>query len=619
MAKPRFGAKNDKKKVVGKLRKTQLITTFGSGAIADMPDYSVVIAGYDYWKDKSPVLHELNLERLLKVSYFKEPYVSDTQDDNMKPDVPAFRFPYWHFCPDPNCGRLMPYWNFGSAEDHNSCAHGHPKRNIVPSRFIVACVNGHLEDFPYDWWVHYGDFSKCPPEKHRGALRIKFSDETGGLESIIVKCTACGKSRTMAGSMSKDALRGYSCRGKRPWLGIKKEYNDPTPCAAQLRVLQRGASNVYFPITAGALTIPPWSSRIQQEIASKWDSIKSVLEKQPDESILKTVVNAVFYSLLKTEICTEDELLSEIRKRYNGSDSKNYTKQNLMEDEYRVFCGGDYDEPDDVQFKIVRTEVPDFLTDYIEDIVLAKRLREVLALRGFRRITPEQPNPDDERFRAYHLESDCVPLGADKLEWLPAIEMLGEGIFIKLREEALEEWEETFEQEYLPMRERLRQSNVGCDNFSARYVLLHTLAHLLIRQLSLECGYSGAAIKERIYSTYPDSDVKMAGILLCTSSSDSDGSLGGLVRKGLPDSFGILFENMLQEASWCSSDPICIDSHAQGYDSLNYSACHACTLLPETSCEMRNCLLDRAAVVGTLTCRRRGFFGDLLNDSELSR
>lgn len=185
-------------------------------------------------------------------------------------------------------------------------------------------------------------------------------------------------------------------------------------------------------------------------------------------------------------------------------------------------------------------------------------------------------------------------------------------MFIKIREDALEEWEDAFENEYQPMRTRLEHSNVGCENFSARYVLLHTLSHLLIRQLSLECGYSGASIKERIYSTYPESDVKMAGILLYTSSSDSDGSLGGLVRKGLPESFEMIFRNMLQEASWCSSDPICIESHAQGYDSLNYAACHACSLLPETSCEMRNCLLDRAAVVGTIKDRERGFFGALL-------
>ena len=229
MARLHFGANRDQakpKKVVGRLRKTQLITTFGNGSIVDMPDYSVIMAGSNYWKDNSPVLHEPNLEKLLKVSYFKEPFVSNSQDDEMTPDVPAFRFPYYHFCPDPNCGRLMPYWGFGDVTDR-SCANGHPKRNIVPSRFIAACVNGHLEDFPYEWWVHYGNFSECPSDKRNGALRISFSDETGGLDSIVIRCTACGKSRTMAGSMAKDALRGYSCHGKRPWLGSKKEYNDP--------------------------------------------------------------------------------------------------------------------------------------------------------------------------------------------------------------------------------------------------------------------------------------------------------------------------------------------------------------------------------------------------------
>lgn len=500
MARLHFGSNRDQakpKKVVGRLRKTQLITTFGNGSIVDMPDYSVIMAGANYWKDSSPVLHEPNLEKLLKVSHFKEPYVSNSQDDDMTPDVPAFRFPYYHFCPDPNCGRLMPYWGFGDVTDR-SCSNGHPKRNIVPSRFIAACTNGHLEDFPYEWWVHYGNFSECPSDKRNGALRISFSDETGGLDSIVIKCTACGKSRTMAGSMAKDALRGYSCYGKRPWLGSKKEYNDPVSCTAQLRALQRGASNVYFSMTASALTIPPWSSKVQQEIAVNWERIEPILASNPDDFTLKMVIQAVFQPLLVMQTCTIDELISEIKKRYNGGDGGEYTKQNLLEDEYRVFCMGDYDDPEDVQFRIARATVPEFLEDYIEDIVLAKRLREVLALRGFRRITPEQPNADDDRFKGYHLSGDCVPLSDVEMNWLPAIEMLGEGLFIKIREDALEEWEEAFEDKYQPMRDRLEHSNVGCENFSARYVLLHTLSHLLIRQLSLECGYSGASVSSQV-------------------------------------------------------------------------------------------------------------------------
>lgn len=596
----------EKKKVVGQLRRTQLVTTFGSGAIVDMPDYSVIIAATNYWKDASPILHEPNLEKLLKVSHFKQPYVSDNTEENYTPDIPAFRFPIMHFCPD--CGRLMPYWGFGS-ESGTKCSKCN--KSIVPSRFITACINGHMEDFPYRWWVHNGDFSECPMDEREDKLRISFSDETGGLESIVVTCTKCGNSRSMAGSMGRDALKGYRCKGKRPWIGLKATHNDPTPCTAPLRGLQRGASNVYFSQTASALTIPPLSSRLQQEIGNQWDGLSSVLDANPEEATLKAVIQGMFYQLLQTGIYTIDDIVREVRKRHDEDTGEEYTKQDLFEDEYQVFCLGNYEQPDDYQFRIESTDVPEVLSPFIEDVIMVKRLREVLALHGFRRISPEKPENGDERFSGYHLEEDCVPLSETPLNWYPGIEMLGEGIFIKLREDVLAAWEVANEDYYEPMKKRLEASNLECENFSPRYVLLHTLSHLLIRQLSVECGYSGASIKERIYSTYPDSNLKMSGILLYTSSSDSDGSLGGLVRNALPETFERVFRNLLQEASWCSSDPICIESKAQGYDSLNYAACHACTLLPETSCEMRNCLLDRGAVVGSILDRTRGFFGSL--------
>lgn len=597
-----------KRPVVGKLRRTQLVTTFGSGAIVDMPDYSVIIAATDYWNSKSPVLHEPNLEKMLKVSGFKEPYVTDNGSDKIQPDVPAFRFPLMHFCP--NCGKLMPYWGFGDDAGHvcRAC-----NKNIVPSRFVAACVNGHLEDFPYKWWVHYGNPSSCPAYEKDDRLKISFSDETGGLDSIIITCTACGKSRSMAGSLSRDALKGYHCRGKRPWIGLKKEHNDPKPCSAKLRGLQRGASNVYFSQTVSALTIPPWSNKINQKIDECWDSIREYLESDPDEKALKAAMKMNFSDFLnENPFYTVDDIVREISRRQQSDQSdSDYTQQKLYEDEYKVFGLRNYEQPDDVQFRIESTEVPEALSEYLEDVILVKRLREVLALKGFRRITPEKPETSDEIFQGYDLPDDCVPLSESPLNWYPGIEMLGEGIFIRLNEEKLSAWEQKNANHYSVMEERLQHSNVSCENFSARYVLLHTLSHLLIRQLSIECGYSGAAIKERIYSTYPDSTQQMAGILLYTSSSDADGSLGGLVRNGFPETFESVFQNMLEAASWCSSDPICIESTAQGYDSLNYAACHACTLLPETSCEKRNCLLDRGAVVGSIFDRSRGFFGEL--------
>ena len=150
------------------------------------------------------------------------------------------------------------------------------------------------------------------------------------------------------------------------------------------------------------------------------------------------------------------------------------------------------------------------------------------------------------------------------------------------------------------------------DENHPRYVLLHTLSHLLIRQLTSQCGYATASIKEKIYSTFVDEEFKMCGILIYTSATDTDGSLGGLVREGYSDRLQTTFENMLQESSWCSNDPLCVESTSQGFKGLNYAACHACTLLPETSCESMNCLLDRAAVVGTPDNIAVAFFESLL-------
>ena len=603
------GIVQSRKRVVGQLRRAQLVTTFGCGAIVDMPDYSVMIAATDYWNAKSPVLHEANLERLLNTEGFRQPYISEEDDGDFRSgerncDIPAFRFPVMHFCP--KCKRLMPFWAFGDDEGRkcNRC-----NANIIPTRFVAACVNGHIEDFPYNWWVHYGDFTKCAAGLKGSNLQISFSDESGGLDSIVIKCSACGAMRSMAGSMKWDSLKGYRCQGRRPWLGLRHEHNDPEPCRAKLRGLHRGDTGVYFPQTISALTIPPWSTQLAQLVDKEWSKLSYGLSADASDGDFASAARFVFGQLLDSGRYTLEAVVNQLKCRAGIKVSEDYTEQNLYEDEYKVLCVGHYEDDDDMQFHIEEADVAACLQPFFAKVVQVKRLREILALRGFRRLIPDPPDEDNmEAFPGYNLQYDIVPLSSKPLGWYPAIEMLGEGIFIQLNEESLRRWENKNFGYYDTMLDNLRNSNVSCENFSARYVLLHTLSHLLIRQLTLECGYAGASIKERIYSSYPDSDINMAGILLYTSSSDADGSLGGLVRNALPENMSRIVSSMLQEASWCSSDPICSESKNQGYASLNYAACHACTLLPETSCVMRNSLLDRYAVAGNVFNRNGGFF-----------
>lgn len=604
----KFGKKNDKKvskKSIGKLRRTQMITTFGTGSIVEMPEYTVIMGATDYWDNKSQRINEPSLQRLLGMKYFKEPYATESQNPRGNADIPAFRFPGMHFCP--KCGKLDNYRHFGDPKNKKCISCG---RTLVPSRFVVACINGHLEDFPFEWWVHFGNPGGCrEPENHHKTC-IEFMNNTGGLASIVIKCKICGKTRSMEGCMNQNALKGYHCRGKRPWIGFKNEFNDPETCEASMRALQRGASNVYFSITQSALTIPPWSSKIQCLLDDKWDSIQNGIDQNLDDSFMSKFIQMLFKPVLDTGVYDVEDFMKEINRRrgIETEDGDPFTEHMMYEDEYKALCSGyvsdDEEEPEQFQAEI--TDVSPYLEDYLDEVVLVKRLREVMALRGFRRVIPNPPENDDTCINEF------TPVWNKPQCWLPAIEMRGEGIFIVLNEDRIKKWEVQNEDRYEDMKQRLGRYNIGKGMFSARYVLLHTLSHLLIRQLTIDCGYQEAALKERIYSSYPESNMEMAGILIYTSSSDSDGSLGGLVRQGESDLLETTIRNVLQEASWCSSDPLCIESKAQGFNALNYAACHACTLLPETSCEARNCLLDRASIVGKTSEHGVGFFEDLI-------
>ena len=416
--------------------------------------------------------------------------------------------------------------------------------------------------------------------------------------------------------MSRGALAGYKCHGKRPWVGVKKEANDPIECEAPMQTLQRGASNVYFSMTQSVLTIPPWSKKLNQTILRNGQLIRNAFLNGMDETHKQAAIELLFAKEIQSGQYTTDQILREIYRTYpeltpeGEIPEESITRESLFEDEYKALCSETDDDSSEI-FNTEEAEIPDHFRKFISQVVLVKRLQEVMVLEGFRRITPNRPTDDDDP-RVLGANNDFTPVSKDPLDWLPAVRLYGEGIFIRFDNEKLEAWEGKIGNRYDEMQERLGKDTIGNGKFSPRYVLLHTFSHLLIRQLTTKCGYSSSAIKERIYSTYPERSLHMEGILIYTSSSDSDGSLGGLVRQGETDELDDTILNLLQEATWCSSDPLCIESKQQGYKALNYAACHACTLLPETSCEARNCLLDRVAVVGKESDRSLGFFGGIL-------
>jgi hypothetical protein len=233
------------------------------------------------------------------------------------------------------------------------------------------------------------------------------------------------------------------------------------------------------------------------------------------------------------------------------------------------------------------------LENLIDKLVLVPRLREVRVLRGFHRIQPG----DDEKL--VHASLTPYP------KWMPGIEVFGEGIFISFSEKAIVSWEKEYKnaigKRIDAMNNRHKESVLSfLPEPTPRFVMLHTLAHLLILQLSFECGYAAASLRERIYSAEPGSESgPMAGFLIYTADSDSEGSLGGLVRQGSPDRLIPTLLTALERGSWCSSDPICRELAGQGLQGLNRAACHCCSLIAETSCTGFNTLLDRMILLGS--------------------
>ena len=143
-----------------------------------------------------------------------------------------------------------------------------------------------------------------------------------------------------------------------------------------------------------------------------------------------------------------------------------------------------------------------------------------------------------------------------------------------------------------------------------RLVLLHSLAHALMRQIVLDCGYTAASVRERLYSRQPGEEGgPMAGILLYTAAPDSEGTLGGLVELGDPLTLGRHLQQALESMRLCASDPLCSehrpDTHGRG---IHGACCHACQFSPETSCERGNRYLDRSVLVNTFSARGTAFF-----------
>ena len=411
----------------------------------------------------------------------------------------------------------------------------------------------------------------------------------------------------MDGAFSPHAMRELDvcCSGRRPWLSGATER-----CFGKLpAVVQRGASNLYFAAIESALSIPPWDDQLQVAIGEYWAQILSAPTPEHRAKVVELILMPIWEGPE-----TPDELKQKNDDRIALLNAQ--TPDMLRFQEYLTLKTTQNTTEEKSELFLRFEPLPEGLRQHVGHITQVARLREVRALYGFSRINP----PSGPMGKA-----KVTPLSKSPKHWLPAVEVRGEGIFITLAEERLREWEAREpvrrraaaldHQNRQEIRERLGDDAEPRFPITARYVLIHTLSHLLMRELALECGYSTSSLRERLY--VDAGELGMCGVLIFTATSDADGTLGGLVQQGRPDRIEALVRSAVDGARWCSSDPLCMTGIVSLSNGLNGAACHSCTLAPETSCETFNHFLDRALIVGIPGDERLqedqqvGFFADL--------
>lgn len=629
-------------------RKSQGVVPFGVGAVIDFAEESLMAAGLDAWPIEwadaagkvatyetcrvvdGRLAARLTSELGRRIDFFLTPNEApDIANFSVaarpeRQEMPFVRFPQWYFCP--RCRKLKKLaWNAKSKSELLRCDNtgrrtdgsGEPCGNfkqtyrrpkLSPVRFVVACERGHISDFPWSEWAHSRSDAVCA--NREGSLYLS-STVAAGLAGVRVECTSCGARRSMAGAFQKDIMRDIvgTCSGHRPWLGP----NGAVPCTETPQTIQRGASNAYFAKVASSILIPPYSVRIQQLLdrPDVWSEIEAMptvegqlyepllrvkaqnLGEDPD-AFIRAVAERLAAKQKAADSASPPEDTSELAYRY--AEYKAYLGQRPPAQERHDF---------DIRAVAANSYAAWFRT-YFDQVVLVTRLRETRVLTGFSRLMPVEA-----------LQGGMAELSLRPKNWLPGFAVRGEGVFVKFSDPALKGWRENpkVQMRIAILQKRLddlkRERGVALRVINPDLVLIHTFSHLIIRQLAFECGYDSSSIRERLYVN-DDPNHRMAGVLFYTASGDSEGTLGGLVRQGEPGRLDNTIRAAIRNAAICSSDPLCIDSDGQGTYGLNLASCHACGLLPETSCEEGNLLLDRVIALGTPDEPETGFLHELV-------
>lgn len=681
------------------VRASQGAIQYGTGAMVDFKDQTLMTAAPSRWRSQIREVHDKRLQERLHVSFFGVPQNRIDSVTGELNGLSYVRFPEWYFCP--SCGgfKTLADWKKKFDENPNKTEFEQKdthmlkyircydkeknchKRPLVASRFIVTCCDGHIDNFPWDAYLHFsnGEMPHLNPE-----FRIDMGSRSDSLEGIRIICETCHKSVTMSkildprtleslisevsDKFGKDIAKKYfGCTGRHPWK-VEPQFTKQG-CNKPIKVVIRGSSSVYFPVSVSSIVIPFYGDKTEALIKDNNlfanfetkikelqyfnptdDEMETLYNKKREELITiglpesqltpSIIMNAVekdienknieikatcekiikqYAKIISDSISKIDEsqvlgILSKYVEELNSTKKTSYSSIDndfkYKESEFKALNGEEKKFGISDGFERQQKPIHEYDTSLmpaVKSISLIKSLREVQALIGFSRQFPISFTDELYENTESSFKKDVPKLVKinEGQPWFPGYEIKGEGVFIELDAEKISEWEQ---QTIIKNRTSILNRNY-VRSFTGKsrpdrhikpgFILVHTLAHLLLIQMSFDCGYNVASLKERIYYGTNSDGKKRAGILIYTSSGDSEGSLGGLVRLGQPDIFPKIYQNAINKARSCSNDPVCNCSSGQGKESLNLSACHSCVLLPETCCEEFNIFLDRGMLIGT--------------------
>jgi hypothetical protein len=640
----------------GKLRRAELVGQGGVGAMSVLPNgVSIVVGGLDAWFVELPagppdrlIVNDLRLQLRTGVHRFILP-----PDPDAHSFVPVIRFPRWHFCPVCRVLQLVT----DSSPGKKRCLqtiHGPGKVPFLEQAPLIAiCAHGHLQDFPWFEWSHKTEAPYPDSGSEQRAHTMKLHKSGGlGLAAQRVECS-CGAKRTLKDSVGGSgdgsdlsrhllggATRKYTCRGVRPWIG-SLGYPAQSQCQEDLWGTLRSAGNVYFPMTVDSIFLPSAQSPDWEreqvlrlvELLRRPEAaaILSLTEHMDKRSRFKALKNRLGDKLGELSEIPENEIERALQLATSTDQNEprlDWTRSSPMGQEYQVLSSPSPDllppsereaenpSQGSIWLTIDQRDVKNYgsaMSSHFNHINLVPRLRVTRTLAGLTRVRSEN------RLSAYQKRALMWVQRVG--DWLPAYVTLGEGFFLQFNPQAIHLWKNGIGKGIIRQRVEILQRssdavavqrNIRPTVVLPEFVLAHTLSHLVINQLVFDCGYQAASLSERIYCNPEGEEL---GILIYTAAGDSDGTLGGLVRMGDQQRLPHVLARAVEQAKWCSSDPVCMEvggETGQGPNSMNLAACHNCAMLPETSCAHYNRLLDRALVAGTLDNPSVGFLSSTL-------